>query len=88
MGTLGLWRLRRVAAYENAVTAVGLEEVEDEVRKQIPFGSEKPDHEKLEKALKKLEDKRHAVDLWEGTLRLLEHLPELPDEAPVDGDDG
>src|SRR5262245_23337762 len=45
---LCLWRLRRVAQYETAVTAVGLDEVEEEVRKQadgyIPLpGQEAPD---------------------------------------------
>jgi hypothetical protein len=60
---LCLWRLRRVAAYETAVTAVGLEEVGEEVRKQLPFGPEEPDHQKLEKALKELEEKRRAVGL-------------------------
>ncbi|MCI0455830.1 MAG: hypothetical protein L0Z62_02460 [Gemmataceae bacterium] len=75
------WRLQRVARYETAVTAVGLERVED--------GEDQggPSEATLEEVLHELEKKREVVQLWEGTLRLLTQLPDLPDEAAVNGDD-
>jgi hypothetical protein len=82
---LSLWRLRRAAAYETAVTVAGLEEVPDELRQPALVG--RSDHEKLEKTLKDLEDKRKTVRVWEGTLHLLERLPGLPDPEPVDPDE-
>ena len=41
----------------------------------------------LGRILKELNDKQDAVELWEGSLRLLAQLPELPDDVPVSGDD-
>jgi hypothetical protein len=94
------WRLQRVARYETAATAVGLERIAEHFRpKEVPpkpdpaFFSTQGEDEggspeiSLPKALKKLEKKRETAQLWEGTLRLLVRLPGLPDEAPVDGDD-
>jgi hypothetical protein len=84
---LCLWRLRRAAAYETAVTAVGLEEVADAVRAPDPFEPGKTDAEQLERALRQLEEKREAVGLGEGALRLLTGLLSLPDDARLGGDD-
>jgi hypothetical protein len=89
---LSLWRLRRAAAYEAAVTAVGLEEVAEEVRRSpavddLLSGGEKPAAVRLRKTRKELAKKRDTVGMWEGTLTLLRRLPQLPDDAPLDGDD-
>src|SRR5262249_47522406 len=83
---LCLWRLRRATRYETAITAVGLEEVEDDVRlpSALPASSNPA---RLEKAQDKLREKREVFQMWAGTLRLLERLPQLPDAEPVDGDD-
>jgi hypothetical protein len=85
---LCLWRLRRAAAYETAVTRVGLEEVEDEAhaRDGSPRAPD-PDAARLEKAQEELRKKREVVELWEGTCRLLQRLRQLPDAEHVDGGD-
>jgi hypothetical protein len=94
------WRLQRVARYETAVTAVGLERIEEHFRPKEFLPKPEPDfipslgedeggtpEVSLPKVLKKLEKKREPVQLWEGTFRLLVQLPSLPDDAPLDGDD-
>jgi hypothetical protein len=82
---LALWRLRRAAAYEVAVTAAGLLEIPEELRQ--PGLMEKTDHQQLEETLKELQEKQEAVRQSEGTARLLDRLPALPDLEPVGGDD-
>jgi hypothetical protein len=98
---LCLWRLNRVHRYETAVTCVGLERIEEQLRPRKPavqvkfpgLESDEEDIETLEpevalgKILKELNDKQDTVELWQGTHRLLEHLSELSDDAPVSGDD-
>jgi hypothetical protein len=84
---LSLWRLRRVAAYETAVTALGVHGVAEEARAPDPFTHGKSDQERLQKTLDDLRQRQETVDAWEGTLRLLERLPDLPDDAHVEGDD-
>src|SRR5262249_31068235 len=84
---LSLWRLRRVAAYETAVTALGGHGVAEEARAPDPYTPGKSDQERLQKALDDLRQQQETVDAWEGTLRLLEQLSDLPDDAPVDGGD-
>src|SRR5262245_133704 len=89
---LCLWRLRRVAAYETGVTAVGLEEAAEDARRVkpdplAPLGEEKPLAARLQKAREDLEKKRATVGLWEGMPAFLRDLPDLPDAAPVDGND-
>jgi hypothetical protein len=94
------WRLARVVRYETAVTAVGLERIEDQFRPKegnakpaprfLPTQGEDegaPPEVRLPKVLEQLEKKREIVQLWEGSLRVLAELPGLPDEAPLDGDD-
>jgi hypothetical protein len=94
------WRLARVARYETAVTAVGLERIEEHFRPKaflpkpeptfLPTQGEDeggPPEVSLPKILKKLEKQRETVQLWEGSLRVLAELPGLPAEAPLDGDD-
>jgi len=94
------WRLRRVARYETAVTAVGLERIEEHFRPKacpaqpnpgfLPTPGEDeggPPEVRLPKVLNELAKKREAVQLWEGSLRLLGELSGLPAEAPLDGDD-
>jgi hypothetical protein len=88
---LCLWRLQRVAAYETTVTAAGLEEVDEQAEAGGDSDSQlHPDWEtdagRLEKLLGDVRKKRGDLDQWEGTLRLLDQLPELPDDAPVTGD--
>jgi hypothetical protein len=86
---LCLWRLRRVARYETAVTAVGLDEVEEIVCQAGgrfgPPGQPEPDPVRLHKAVDDLARKRQAVDAWAGSFRLMQALPGLPDGARVDG---
>jgi hypothetical protein len=97
---LCLWRLNRVHRYETAITTVGLERIEEQLRPRppadMPFSGLETDEDNLDtlqpeealgKILKELKDKRDTVELWQGTHRLLEHLSELPDDAPVSGDD-
>jgi hypothetical protein len=84
---LSLWRLRRVAAYETAVTTLSVNAAEEDVRADAPFGTGKSDHQKLTETLEALEKRRDTVDLWDETLRLLQQLPHLPDGEPIDGDE-
>jgi len=98
---LCLWRLNRLHRYETAITCVGLERIEEQLRPRppavrIPFPGLEPDEEDLDtlqpeealgKILKELKEKRDTVEMWAGTHRLLEQLPELSDDAPVSGDD-
>jgi hypothetical protein len=96
---LCFWRLNRVHRYETAITSVGLERIEEQLRPpadRMSFPGLEPDEEDLEtlepevalgKILKELKEKRDTVELWEGTHRLLEHLPALSDDVPVSGDD-
>jgi hypothetical protein len=98
---LCFWRLNRVYRYETAITAVGLEYIEEQLRPRPPavkmsFPGLEPDEDNLDtlqpeealgKTLKDLKEKRDTVEMWEGTHRLLEQLPELSDDAPVSGDD-
>jgi hypothetical protein len=97
-----LWRLNRIHRYETAVTSVGLERIADQLRPRRPVakialpGLEPDEEEDLDtlepeealgKTLREVDKVRETMETWEGTRRLLEQLPELPDEAPVDGDD-
>jgi hypothetical protein len=98
---LCFWRLNRVQRYETAITSVGLERIEEQLRPRPPtvrmsFPGLEPDEDNLDtlqpeealgKILKDLNDKRATVELWEGTHRLLKQLRELSDDAPVSGDD-
>jgi hypothetical protein len=84
---LSLWRLRRVAVYETAVTALGVNGVAEEARAPDSFTPGKSDQERLQKTLDDLRQRQETVDAWEGSLRLLERLPDLPADAPVEGDD-
>jgi hypothetical protein len=92
------WRLDRAVRYETAVTAVGLEELEDQLRpkalkppdtvlRELGDTDNLPVEVALAKAIKKLERERETVEAWEGSHRLLGDLLQLHDEAPVDGDD-
>jgi hypothetical protein len=94
------WRLERVVRYETAVTAVGLEAVAEQVRPQMPGKADAFSHAleddsdegltleaALGKALRNLEEHRKTVQIWEGTRRFLEQLPQLPDEAAVNSVD-
>jgi hypothetical protein len=94
-----LWRLRRTVWFETAVTAAGLEVVEQQFEPKVPDEKEDKDRSRLldednlppEEALPKAETeltkKKDRVEGWEGTLQLLEQLPDLPDEVRVVADD-
>jgi hypothetical protein len=98
---LCFWRLNRVHRYETAITSVGLERIEEQLRPRLPavemsFPGLEPDGDNLDtlqpeealgKILKELQEKRDTVEVWEGTHHLLEQLPELSDDTPVNGDD-
>src|SRR5947199_125556 len=72
---LCLWRLRRVTAYETAMTAVGLEEVPEAVRTALAPDLGKTDHEQLARAEEALQAKQKVLDAWAGAFRLLQELP-------------
>jgi hypothetical protein len=98
---LCLWRLNRVHRYETAITSVGLERIDEQLCPRPPavkmsFPGLEPDEDNLDilqpeealgKILKELQEKRDTVEMWEGTQRLLEQLPELPEGARVSGND-
>jgi hypothetical protein len=100
---LALWRLRRVAAYETAVTVVGLERTEEGFPQRPPLkppsalagltlaGPEDdarlPPAEALGRTLYDLDEKQAELASVTETVRLLERLPQLPDEAPLAGED-
>jgi hypothetical protein len=86
---LSLWRLRRVAAYETAVTALGIEEVTEEMQRQAedPLLSSDKLPVRLAKAEEKLAEARDKLAGREGADRLLEGLPGLADDTPVSGGD-
>jgi hypothetical protein len=82
-----LWRLERVARYETAVIRVGLEEAADPP-KPAPDGfpsafNDKDDDATLEKATKKLVEKRESLSEANAGLKTGEQLPGLPDDAPL-----
>jgi hypothetical protein len=83
------WRLRRVTRYETGITAVGLDEVEEDVCQAGgrfgPPGQPEPDAIRQHKAEDDLDRKRQEIDEWSGSSRLMQALPDLPDEARVDG---
>jgi hypothetical protein len=98
---LCLWRSNRVHRYETAITSVELERIDEQLHPRPPavtmsFLGMEPDRDNLDtlepevalgKILKELKEKRETVKLWGGTHRVLEHLSELSDDAPVSGDD-
>jgi hypothetical protein len=98
---LCLWRLNRIHRYETAITSVGLERIEEQLRPRRPtvkiaLPGLEPDEEDLDtlepeealgKILEELAKVRDTVETWEGTRHLFEQLPELLDDARVDGDD-
>jgi hypothetical protein len=97
---LCLWRLGRVAAYETAVTAVGLELAEERFHpRERPDGLDRADNDfgeligtlppeaALPRALQQLQDRRQSLKEGKETLGLLERLLGLPDETPVTGND-
>jgi hypothetical protein len=89
---LSLWRLRRAVAYETAVTAVGLEEAAQEVRRvaEEPIlmpGESEPDVLRLHRTQEELKEKSETLRGGEGALELLRRLPDLPDGAPLDAQD-
>src|SRR5262249_42588112 len=94
---LCLWRLRRVAAYETATTALGIEEDEEQTRRQaeklndphvgLTQEHNRPPRVRWAQTERELAQARNTLEAGEGTLRLLEQLPQLPDEAKVGGDD-
>jgi hypothetical protein len=99
---LALWRLRRVATYETAVTVVGLERTEEEFPQRPPLkppsalagltltgpddDAQLPPAEALGRTLFDLDEKQADLADVAETVRLLEQLPELPDEAPLVGE--
>jgi hypothetical protein len=84
---LCLWRLRRTAAYETAVTATSLAAANKDARSAEPFGGEQSTGEQISQVLEELRKKRETFDLWEGTLRLLEQLAAAPEAMSLDADD-
>jgi hypothetical protein len=84
----------RAAAYEAAVTALGIQEVEDQTRTdaerlddplvKLSQEHELPDPIRLAKAGRQLEAARRALTDAERSLGLLEALPGMPDGVEVD----
>jgi hypothetical protein len=81
---LCLWRLRRAAASETAVTAAGLEEADERplVEPTFPPGTEHAEAKRLEKVLDEQEDRKETLAAWEDSCRLLEELEGMADDAP------
>ncbi len=82
-----LWRLDRVARYEAAVIRVGLDEAADPPKPE-PTGFPSPlkdedDEDTLEKATRKLADKRGFLSNANAGLKAGAQLPGLPDDAPL-----
>jgi hypothetical protein len=89
---LSLWRLHRVTSYETAITAIGIDEVEDDTRREAEdasanLGANKSPAFLLAEAEKQLEDARKQLADQDGADRLLAQLPKLPDHAPVNGEE-
>lgn len=84
-----LWRLRRVVAYETAVTAAAAEEAAEarpaDEDADGGFGQPRTDAQRLKRVGRKLTEARERVALWADTAALLDALPGLPDDAPADG---
>jgi hypothetical protein len=85
---LSLWRLRRVASYETAVTALSIEEVSEDIRQEADdplarIGGNKPLATQLIEAERALKQARDKLAGGEGADRFLGGLSELPDDAPV-----
>ena len=84
-----LWRLRRVVAYETAVTTAGLEEAADPPRPRddgLDCDPVRDERRRLRKVEKNLASAKETLAAWADTAALLEQLPELPDDTAVTGD--
>lgn len=75
---LRLWQLQRLARYQREMAAVAQEQVEDDLAKQRRFSSSEP--ESIEEARDEVRSARRSV-------RLLEGLDQLPDDACLSGED-
>jgi hypothetical protein len=89
---LGLWRLRRVAAYEAAAAADALARKQDKVRRDTAEGTmgvmarhqkdwDKSDEVLLADAEQELEKERRGVDDNAAVVDFLQALPGLPEDA-------
>ncbi|OWK45616.1 hypothetical protein [Fimbriiglobus ruber] len=76
-----LWRLRRVVAYETAVSVTGLEEAAD----PDPGAEPEPDLRRLKKLDRRLAEARDALEVGVETSALFDRLPGLADDAAVSG---
>jgi hypothetical protein len=87
------WRLRRVAAYETAVTALGMGEADPAPRKAgtvlgaVLALSQKSDHDLLAEAEQELQELWPQLAGWDRPLNILERLAGMPREEPLAGQD-
>jgi hypothetical protein len=94
---LSLWRLRRMAAYEAACVAAGIEDIAEESRRAaeklddllvgLEAEHERPLPARLAMAEQELAKRRQSLERARGPLECLERLVGLPDDAPIDGGD-
>jgi hypothetical protein len=91
---LASWRLRRVAAYETAVTVVGLEEVEQDIRDDgtrytlsNQLTEPEPPSARLKRFQEELEKVRDEAQEKKWRVEFLEELPDLADTDEVWGGD-
>ncbi|MBI3974493.1 MAG: hypothetical protein HY332_24710 [Chloroflexi bacterium] len=92
-----LWRLRRVARYENEMALLGQERVVEDVAAGQRSGSSEPVGSRMEKTEKKEKaeaqprrdphDVRRSLDRLRRRYTLVERLPSIPDDAPLPAKD-
>lgn len=84
-----LWRLRRVVAYETALSAAGMEEAADGPAEPDEATSLPPvvtDRTRLKKAEKKLATARTDLDAWGATAAAFDAVAAGADDTPLTGD--
>ncbi|OWK41020.1 hypothetical protein [Fimbriiglobus ruber] len=84
-----LWRLRRVVAYETAVTVADLEETAEPIPREDEdrtFDAGRADRQRVRELEARMTDLFGVLAIWSSAAELFEQLLSLPDDAGVDGD--
>ncbi|OWK34180.1 hypothetical protein [Fimbriiglobus ruber] len=84
-----LWRLRRVVAYETAVTVADLEEAAEPVPREDEdrtFDAGRADRQRMRELENRMTDLFGVLTAWSSAAELFEQLPSLPDGTGLDGD--
>jgi hypothetical protein len=83
---LCLWRLRRITAYETAVTVLAMEDAQEASRLAEGTGTQNDEdglHDRLAEAQQQLHRAQEGLAEWRLADALLTSLPNLPDEAAI-----